>query len=392
MASASEAPATPPLEREALLAEARLRTGLADIGDTWFYEPMDVMLEATKSEAKLSDIGRVYEAERIVGYLANRLRMVDLLKRHPEIHDEEVKVAAAVVSLSRTGSTKAHRMIGSAPGFTTMAWWEGQFPIPFPGEERGKPIVRRAQAQKLFELWCQTMPDMMSIHPMGLDYPEEEALVIDHSFVGTMIEIFLWVPSYIKWLQTADQHRAYEELKTALKLLQWQETSRRGKSWILKSPSHLSAPEALLDTFPEALIIQTHRDPLRSIPSHCSMNAMIIRMKTNEIDPKQVGSAASTNWAWRTHHLMDLRQRIGDDRFVDIQYQDLLDRPLEEARRVFERLGRTMSPADEAAISAWLANNKREKWSPHIYDLETYGLSEERIKADFARYRERYCS
>jgi hypothetical protein len=387
----SEAPVTPPLERDALVAEARRRTGLSDIGDTWFYEPMGVLMAATKAEAKLSEMGRIYEAERIVSYLANRLRMVDLLKRHPEIHDEEVKVAAAIVSLSRTGSTKTHRMLGSAPGHTTMTWWEMNFPYPYQGEERGKPIQRRAEAQKLFELWCQTMPDMMSIHPMGLDYPEEEAQILDQAFMGTVPEIFLWVPSYVKWLETADQHRAYEELKVALKILQWQEISRRGKSWILKSPSHLSAPEALLDTFPKALIIQTHRDPLRSIPSHCSMIAMIIRMKTDEIDPKQVGPFASKHWASMTHHLMDLRERIGDDRFVDIQYQDLLDRPMEVARRVYERLGRTMNPADEAAISAWLANNKREKWSSHIYDLETYGLSEESIKADFARYRERYC-
>jgi len=96
----SEAPVTPPLERDALVAEARRRTGLSDIGDTWFYEPMGVLMAATKAEAKLSEMGRIYEAERIVSYLANRLRMVDLLKRHPEIHDEEVKVAAAIVSLS----------------------------------------------------------------------------------------------------------------------------------------------------------------------------------------------------------------------------------------------------------------------------------------------------
>ena len=387
-----EARGTPPLERDLLIAEAQRRAHLEELGDTWFIEPLDKLLSAVRSEARLTDVGQVHFAERIVTYLINRLQLHHLLAGHPEILDEEVKVGAAIVSLSRTGSTKAHRMIGSAPGHTTMMWWEAQFPYPLPGERRGRPVERRARARQLFDLWCQAMPEMMSIHPMGLDYPEEEAIILDQSFVGTMIEIFLWVPSYTSWLESADQHPAYEELKVALKLLQWQDPSRRGKSWILKSPSHLSAPQALLDTFSETLIIQTHRDPLKSIPSHCSMNVMTIRMMSDRIDPKEVGSFASKRWSWMTHNLINLRDRSGSDRFIDIQYQDLLDRPLDEARRIYDRLGRKWTAIDEAAISKWLQENRRSKWSPHIYDLETYGLTEDAIRSDFALYRARYCT
>jgi hypothetical protein len=115
-------------------------------------------------------------------------------------------------------------------------------------------------------------------------------------------------------------------------------------------------------------------------------------MKSDKIDPKSVGAFASKRWSWMTHNLMALRDRIGDDRFVDVQYQDLLDRPLNEARRIYDRLGRKMTEKDEQAIGQWLAENKREKWSPHVYDLETYGLTEATIKSDFAGYRARYCS
>jgi len=136
----SEAPTSPPLERDALIAEAKKRTGLSDIGDTWFYEPLDLVLKCANGESRLSETGKIYQSELMVSYLSNRLKMVDLLKRHPEIHDEKVEVAAAIISLARTGSTKTHRMLGAAPGHTTMAWWECNFPIPFPGEERGNPV------------------------------------------------------------------------------------------------------------------------------------------------------------------------------------------------------------------------------------------------------------
>ena len=382
--------ATPPLEFDALIAEARKRAELSDFGADWFFEPMRVMLKATDAEARLSEAGTGYEAERIVARLIDRLRTIEAIKRHPEILEQEVSVAVAILGLSRTGSTKTHRMLCSAPGMTGLSWWEAQFPCPFPGEERGRPIARRAAAQELLDLWLQTMPDLMSIHPMSLDQPDEEAILTDQFYIGTMVECFLWVPSYADWLETADQHLAYQELRTQLKFLQWQDPSRKGKSWILKTPSHLSAPDVLLETFPGSVIVMTHRDPLRTIPSYCSMNATLMRMKSDHVPLLELGPFISRRWSWMLHNLMALRERIGDERFVDIQYQDLLERPLEQARQIYRKMGRAMTEADEAAMANWLEENRREKWSPHIYDLEAYGLTEDILKTDFAAYRRKY--
>jgi hypothetical protein len=382
--------ATPQLEFDALIAEARRRAALSDFGADWFFEPMRVMLKATHEEARLSKVGKGYEAERIVARLVDRLRTIDAIKRHPEILDQEVSVAAAILGLSRTGSTKTHRMLCSAPGMTGLSWWEAQFPCPFPGEERGRPTARRAAAQELLDLWLKTMPDLMSIHPMSLDQPDEEAILTDQFYIGTMVECFLWVPSYARWLETADQHLAYQELRTQLKFLQWQDPSREGKSWILKTPSHLSAPDVLLETFPGSVIVMTHRDTLKTIPSYCSMNETLMRMKSDHVPLRELGPFISRRWSWMLHNLMALRDRIGDERFVDIQYQDLLEHPLEQARQIYRRMGRDMTAADEAAMTNWLEENRREKRSPHVYDLETYGLTEDILKTDFAAYRQKY--
>ena len=381
---------TPPLEFDRLLATARSRAELTDFGPDWFFEPMRVMLAATHAEARLSEAGQGYEAERIVSRLIDRLRTIDAIKRHSEILDEEVEVAAAILGLSRTGSTMTHRMLCSAPGMTGLRWWEAQYPCPFPGEERGHPVGRREAAQRLQELWFQTMPDLMSIHPMGLDQPEEEAILTDQFFIGTMVECFVWVPSYAKWLETADQHLAYQELRTQLKFLQWQDPARHGKAWILKTPSHLSAPDVLLETFPGSVIVMTHRDPLKTIPSYSSMNATLMGMKSDHMPLRELGPFLSRRWSWMLNNFMALRERIGDDRFVDIQYQDLVKDPLAQAKTIFARMGRPMTAADEAAIGTWLGENKRDKRPPHVYDLETYGLTEDILKSDFAAYRAKY--
>jgi hypothetical protein len=134
----------------------------------------------------------------------------------------------------------------------------------------------------------------------------------------------------------------------------------------------------------------THRDPLRTIPSYCSMNATLMGMKSDHVPLTELGPFISRRWSWMLHNLMALRDRIGDDRFVDLQYQDLVDAPLDQARKVYDKMGRAMTAADEAAIRAWLADNPRDKRPPHIYDLETYGLTEDLLKRDFAAYRAKY--
>ncbi|MFC3174616.1 sulfotransferase family protein [Novosphingobium bradum] len=383
-----EAHTTPPLERDLLVAEAQRRAGLDDLGDTWFFEPLDKLLEVEKRESQLHEAGTKAEAERIVGYLVNRLGRVDLLKKHPEILDEQVNVGCAIISLGRTGSTKTHRMLAASPNHAFLKWWEGMFPYPFPGEEIGHPVQRRALAQSIHD----RIPKRPEVRVTEMDDADEEAYLIDQSFVGTMIECFLWVPGFIEWQNTYDQIKGYEELKVTLQILQWQDPSRRGKRWILKSPTHMSAPRALLQAFPDSLMVQTHRHPLRTVPSHCSMITPLIRSKTDAISVEEIGRFTSKRWADMAADLIDLRDEIGDDRFIDIPYDTTTQDPLRACRDVYDRMGARWTPEDEAAIQNWLDNNKREKWSPHIYDYEKHGLSEEIIEQDYARYIARHCS
>lgn len=381
---------TPPLEFGPLIAEARRRTGLEDFGPDWFFEPLDVLLDSIRREARLSEGGAVLQAENILNSLTTRLKTREAVKRHPEILDEEVKVAATIVALHRTGSTLTHRMLSSAPSMTALSWWEAQFPVPFDGEGRGNPAGRRAAAQEKLDLWLQAMPDLMSIHPMSLDQPDEETTILEQSFVGLSPESFLWVPSYAEWSAKADFAPAYEDLRLALKYLQWQDVSRQGKSWVLKTPSHLPAPEALAKAFPDSLIIMTHRDPLKTTPSFASMTYTLHTFQSNEVDPVRLGN----HWAKRLSKLMDrlleARSRIGEHRFVDLRYEDLVAAPLDAARKIYDRMGREMTPADEAAMRAWLAANGRDNRPSHQYSLEKFGLSADQLKQDFATYRERF--
>src|SRR5690606_41643203 len=171
-----------------------------------------------------------------------------------------------------------------APGLRRLAWWEAQTDAPCPGEERGRPVERVACAERLLASMLEHNPDLMSIHPFQVHGADEEIIILDQFFIGTMPEAYAYIPSYSAWLKRADQRPAYEELRTVLKFLQWQDPERAGKRWVTKTPGHLAALDALLAVFPEAQLIMTHRDPVTTVPSYCSMISALQQFGTDQVD------------------------------------------------------------------------------------------------------------
>jgi hypothetical protein len=376
------------LTEDSLLSEAKKQAGLSDFGDMWFLEPMGKLLESIATEAKLSPAGVAGQGARIVHGLVSRLRLRDAIKRNPEIMDEQVNVAGTIVGLPRTGSTMFHRMLSNAPGINSIKWFETQFYAPFAGEERGNPVERRALATKVMEGYVAA--GMMSIHPFAIDAPDEEIIIMDQFFVGTMPESAMYVPSYAEWLGVFDHTNAYEDLKTILKFFQWQDVGRQGKRWVLKTPGHLPTLDTLMKVFPETTVITTHRDPLSTVPSYCSMTNSLVHMNSDDVDDVEFGRFTEKRWAGFLSRYEAARQRIGAHRFVDIKYEDLVKAPLDQARPVLAKLGVEMTPEVEEGMKEWLQENARDKRAAHHYTLEQFGLSEAELEQDFKSYRERF--
>jgi len=376
--------------RTDFMARARQETGLDDFGDPWIFEHLDALIPALQTEAALSAAGIDIAAGMITRALINRLRFVDLLKRHPEIEREQVRVAAIVVGLPRTGSTMLHRVLASAPGMTGVRWYEAQNYAPFAGEARGQPEPRREAARQILNAMLAAIPELMSIHPMDVDQPDEELIILGQLFSSTMIEGTYHVPSFARWLTEHDRERPYRDLKRILQALQWQDPTRSGKQWVLKTPGHLMALEAIGRVFPEALIVMTHRDPVETVPSYCSMELALYRMVSEAIGAREVAQF----WVPRLGQLLDMfisaRERMGGGRFIDIHYRDLVQTPIATGTRVLEAANIAVTPEIRASMETWIEANRREDRAPHRYTLSDFGLTEADIDARFSDYRSRY--
>lgn len=375
-----------------LVVDALLETAVAKarsdaFGDMWFLEPLGVLVDSLNDEAQLNEVGFQMTERRLTALLVDRLRLRAYQAEHPEVLDEQVHLAAEICGLPRTGSTLLHRLLAASPQLTSTASWECSYPLPFPGETDGE--VRKAKAEKMMAMFLELSPDFADIHTVSWDQPEEDILLLDRTFTAMSWDSFYWVPTYGVWLRSYDQGRAYGELREWLQALQHQDPSRAGQKWVLKSPHHLTAVDTVLDTFPEAKVVMTHRTPTSAVPSYASMVAEMSARYSDVIDKPAIGRYWSERFVEALTRLKDSHARR-PDRFVDVPFKATVAEPLDTVQRVMAGLGLDVAPADLAAFEAYLERNREERHGTHTYTAEDFGLSTEQLESDFRFYTEEY--
>lgn len=374
------------LEEESLLAAARRKAGLSDFGDEPFRPALRVLLQSLDTEARLHPFGRLVMRTRLVDMLVVRLRAQDLFTRYPEILGQPIESPLVIAGLQRTGTTMLHRLLAADPDTRSLLSWEAVSPAPYPDQEPGQPD-RRIKAAKLAENALRYLaPEFFAIHPVEATAPEEDILLMDFSFMSTVAEAMARVPTYAAWLKQQDMTPVYRYVKQLLQLLQWQ---RPGQRWVLKTPAHLAHLDVLLRVFPDARIIQTHRDPAKTAGSFSSMVAHGYGVFSDEVDVHEVAAHWNRNNADMVRAAMRVREQH-PDAFLDVSYYDLLQDPMAQVRRIYGFAGLPLAPAAQAAMEASLKVNVQNRHGVHRYRLEDFGLSRDQVHRDYAAYRERF--
>jgi len=376
------------LEIDALLEAAVAKARSDAFGDMWFLEPLGVLVDALNSEAQLNEIGFAYTERRLAALLVDRLRLRQYQQDHPEVLEEQVHLTAEICGLPRTGSTLLHRLLAASPQLTSTASWECTYPLPFPGES-AEAEVRKEKAQKMMAMFLELSPDFADIHTVSWEQPEEDILLLDRTFTAMSWDSFYWVPSYGVWLRSYDQSRAYAELREWLQALQHQAPWRQGRKWVLKSPHHLTAVDTVLDEFPEAKIVMTHRAVTSAVPSYASMVHEMSSRYSDALDKPSIGRYWSERFVEALSRLSDSHSRR-PDRFVDVPFKSTVTDPLGTAQRVMGELGLAVRPEDEQAFVDYIARNQQERHGSHSYTAEEYGLTTEQLESDFRFYTEEY--
>lgn len=358
------------MQAEALLAEARERTGLEDFGDPSYREGLDVLLDDL-ARAPLSDLGRGVWHGRLVGALVQRLRVEDWLARHPEIEQLPVPAPVFIVGLPRTGTTALSHLLAQDPGTRSLRVWESAQPVPPPETATEHTDPRIESATKQLEVIRQLAPRLAAMHEDTPTGPTENQDLLGMSFRTFHFEGMAWLPRYIAWWLGCDMVPAYRYHRRVLQLLQWRCPPDR---WMLKSPPDSFFLDAVLAVYPDARFVMTHRDPAAVLGSVCSLLRVVQEMTGKPAEPEQLGAAELAAWAEALRRLLAVRARIGEARFADVHFDALVADPVGSIARAYETLGLPLTAQAEACIVAHARANPRGQHGTHPYRLEDYGL------------------
>jgi hypothetical protein len=367
------------------IAAAAIRTtGLSDFGGSGHEEGLRLLVEELGSaEAGLTPRGNYFQRSEVKSALVGVLLTRAQLTAHPEHRDVPIERPVFLMGLPRTGTTALHRYLHADPATQGLELWLTQYPQPRPPRESwaDDPIFQAMQAG--FAAHHVASPDFMGIHYMDATTVEECWRLLRQTGKSNSYESLANVPRYTEWLRRQSWVDAYERHRQLLQLIGLNDRERR---WILKNPSHMTALDALMTVYPDALVVYTHRDPVTCIASSCSLSAETTAGQSTTYVGEVIGRTQLDLWSRSYHAFHDARPAYDDAQFADVAFADLRDDPLGVTRGLYERFGLDWTPEAQAAIERLDREVKTGSAAPrHDYSLADYGLTERQVRAAFDR-------
>lgn len=375
------------LNIDLLLGEAIEATDLNNFGNDSFSEGLKVLINSCNNEAKLNNTGLQIVHSMISKCLINRLQIQDWITQYPEILNEKIEKPLIITGLPRTGSTFLQTLLSIDPANRGLHHWEAETPCPPPELIYSVADSRIQDMHKKIQMIDLMKPGLQAIHPMAAGGFAQCNVLLNNEFKSAYFTIMMWAPTYDEWYYGCEMNSAYAYHKILLQLLQWRLPNER---WILKSPGHLPWLDCLIDQYPDAQIIFTHRDPLTVITSSASLVSAIHSMGSDKVDDKRNAAYQSRILSFEMDKAMDLRGRLNPDSFYDLHFSDLTFDPIGSVKRIYEYFGRKVNPGHERRMQVWLRDNPPGKKGFHKYSTESFGINPSEVRKRFDGYQERF--
>ncbi len=379
------------LDPDDLLATARASTGLTDFGaDTW-RPHYAVLVEALQSEARLTTAGRLVARTELLRALRQRLLLAQAWARDPTILDEPVIAPVFVVGTGRSGTSLLHELLSLDPANRVPLTWELFHPGEAVGDEE-TVAAARAAGHEVHAFWADLQPAYAAMHHNDGDEPNECIFATMLEFLSDQWGGTYDIPTYSGHLVGADHTEAYRYHRRVLQTLGRARPPVEGGGWVLKAPSHLAQLRTLFAVYPDARVVQLHRDPLKTVPSTVSLMGTIRSMRCADVSVAGLAPLISLGYSLMLDDTMDARASgaLPDDRFVDVRYADLLADPGSTLVGLCSRLGR-LAPDDFAVtVADHVARRPKGAHGEHRYSLEDMGLDPARERERFRRYQQAY--
>jgi hypothetical protein len=378
------------LEPDALMAKASKQTGLRDFGSDYFHKPLQLLCDSLEEDAYLTGLGRIMARQEVLRLLENRLQFIDIFKQNPEIANETIIEPIFILGMPRTGTTSLHELMAMDPQFRVPLTWEVARPFPPPERDSYLTDPRIAMAAKDLANVDKILPNFKDMHPMGAQLPQECVSLFSHDFASMIFDVQFRLKQYQAWLIQEDMTEVFVNHRRWLQLLQWK---CPGNTWVLKSPQYLWNVEDMLREYPDARVIQTHRDPVKVAVSIGNLTTTLRSLASDHLNLRETTRDYADLLKYGTDKTMAARRKglLSPDRIIDIQFSEFRKGPIEALGSAYNFFGLEMNETIAKNMSGFLSSShETERHGKHLYSLEASGIDLVQERARFAEYQQSY--
>ncbi len=371
------------VSRDAMLDAACARTGFDDFGPDDFHEGFDLLC-ADISRLCLPPAQATATGARIGAFLDARLYAHEGFRKRSECLKTLIERPLIIAGLVRSGTTALHKLLSLDPQFQGPEHWLTAAPMTRPPRGKWADVPEYRQIAAALAVYVGQAPEMLDDHMMAADEVEESLFILAQTFSSNMYPSMWDIPAYDDWYRSRDDTPSYLYLADVLRLIGADEPGRR---WLLKNPTDLYSLGDVLTAFPDAMIVQTHRDPVDAIPSISSLIYAARKVFMGEkADPQAVGRREAAFWSAALDRAARARRRAQGQVF-DVEFEEFAADQMATVRALYAHFGLTLSRDVEAAMEAWLAAHPRRNRAGPRYAPEDFGLTADRLRDVFAGYR-----
>ncbi|RYM12054.1 sulfotransferase [Sphingobium cupriresistens] len=373
-----------------ILDAAQAQTGLSDFGADDFRERLAVWCQAIEEDVNASAVARANLFQMMIRFAATRLRIEDMVRRHPEILDIQIERPIIVAGLPRSGTTHLLGLLSADRRFRSLPWWEAIAPVPAPDEQPtpGDANPRWTKAEQGWRMMESILPYMAIMHEFSPDHISEDIELQGPDFSSYLIEWLAMVPRWRDYYLSHDQSGTYAYLKKSLQVLTFLNGPNR---WVIKCPQHMEQLPALHKTFPDATFVITHRDPVGSIRSQLTMYSYAARMFRKSIDIRE----PLGYWPDRYEKLLRACVRDRDilppDQTIDVYFHDWIKNPDPILKEIYRIADIPLTDEALADLHVYLAEHGEQTKGKIVYDLERdFHVTGDELRRPFAFYFDRF--
>ncbi len=381
-----------PFERPRITSDGIEQYAISRVGygslTEYARQGLEALCRDADNTANLSALGR-YRMQVVMRDVAvNRLAIDKALAESPSLIDAPIKQPMFILGLPRSGTTILFNLLAQDPAHRSPRTWEVDYPTPAATKEDYVGNRRIEKSQKIIDNFHRLAPSFNGIHPQGARLAEEDQRILAMNFTGCGFQHFVYAPEHQIW---QFEHNKTESFRWHKRYLQFLETNVRKPRWLLKSPDDQLYLKAILDVYPDALIIHTHRHPAEAIPSVGSLTYTVRRLFARETEAKDVGVDQMNFWGDILNRCVSDRDELGvEDQLVDVAFSDLLKDPMRVVRQIYERFSLQLDDEVVGRMYRFLEENRRHSHGVHKYTLEQFGLNKSMIDKRFGTYIDRF--